>query len=130
MLPEHIGWLKHGVPIRFAGTVPPRYNLGASQTDTTEDEKLFLDLETHRLLELGAWEEVDASEVRCVNRVFLVPKAGSKKFRLVIDLRPMNVYGPLKAGKEKGAAGRESAPSGIRLRPPDSCPPRLGAGGK
>ena len=74
---ELVGWLKHGVPIRFAGAEPPKYDLGASLTDTTEDEKRFLETETRRLLELGAWEEINASEARCVNRVFLVPKAGS-----------------------------------------------------
>jgi hypothetical protein len=38
----------------------------------------------------GAWER--AHNTSYVSRIFLVPKAGVKKWRLIIDLRELNIY--------------------------------------
>jgi hypothetical protein len=51
--------------------------------------------ETVRCVRSGAWQEVD--RLHCRSRVFLVPKKevdaeGRKKWRLIIDLRPLNVH--------------------------------------
>ncbi|XRB11733.1 hypothetical protein RI054_03g15660 [Pseudoscourfieldia marina] len=90
--PQLLHWIAKGVAITFTNGPPPPYDLGASLTSMTEEENSFMEAETSRLLKLGAWEEIDGGAAHCVNRVHLVPKVGSKKFRLVIDLRPLNLF--------------------------------------
>ncbi|XRB22085.1 hypothetical protein RI054_29g119350 [Pseudoscourfieldia marina] len=90
--PQLLHWIAKGVAITFTNGPPPSYDLGASLTSMTEEENSFMEAETSRLLKLGAWEEIDGGAAHCVNRVHLVPKVGSKKFRLVIDLRPLNLF--------------------------------------
>ena len=47
-------------------------------------------------MESGAWQPVTAAQNRFVSRAFLVPKPGlkegRKQYRLVVDLRPLNVH--------------------------------------
>eukprot|EP00873_Tetraselmis_striata_P029215 jgi/Tetstr1/449479/TSEL_003901.t1 len=49
-----------------------------------------MDGELARFLASGAWEEGLCS--RWVSRLFLVPKPGVNKWRLIVDLRPLNRY--------------------------------------
>lgn len=88
-------WLQHGVKINFTNGPPPKYDMGSSCTDLTVEEQKFLDYEIDRQLTSGAWIETDNDG--WVSRAFLAPKPGYlpngvKKFRLVIDLRPVNKY--------------------------------------
>lgn len=60
-----------------------------------EEENAWLDREEERCVKSGAWKEVDS--LKYVSRVFLVPKSdrdseGRRKWRLIIDLRPLNVH--------------------------------------
>lgn len=90
-------WIEEGVPVvwnREAKRRLQRQGLscdqGRSLDQLTPDEAQFLNAEVERLLAIGAWEECPASAVCWVSRVFLVPKKGSKRYRLVIDLREFN----------------------------------------
>lgn len=90
-----LGWVKNGVPCYWKEGEPTPWNLGTSMEDATEEEVEWLGRETTRCVEVGAWEEVDS--LYCSSRVFLVPKKeldsqGRKKWRLIIDLRPLNVH--------------------------------------
>jgi hypothetical protein len=56
--------------------------------DATKQQLDFMDSELLRLLHSGAWEPGQRS--KWVSRMFLVPKPGENKWRLIIDLRPLN----------------------------------------
>lgn len=95
---ELLGCIKHGVKLVFnketrrklARNTKLSFDQGRSLDKLAPDEREFLEAETTRLLKIGAWEECPESAVCCISRVFLVPKKGSKKYRLVIDLRELN----------------------------------------
>ena len=70
-------WLRHGVRLPWVRGPPPPYHYGDSCVGATEEEQSFLDRETKRLLESGAWE--NATDARWVSKVFLVPKPGYTK---------------------------------------------------
>ena len=77
---------------------PPTDNKGVSlrSKDLDADERHWLDAEEQRSVDSGAWQPVSAAENRWVSRAFLVPKPGlkdgRKQFRLVVDLRPLNLH--------------------------------------
>jgi hypothetical protein len=56
--------------------------------DVAQQQLDFMDSELPRFLRSGAWEPGERSI--WVSRIFLVPKPGESKWRLIIDLRPMN----------------------------------------
>ena len=58
--------------------------------DATKPQLDFLATELPRFEACGAWER--ASNTRYVSRMFLVPKPGVNKWRLVIGLRELNNY--------------------------------------
>ena len=58
--------------------------------DATPTQLEFMDGELSRFLSSGAWEPGHSH--RWVSRLFLVPKPGHNKWRLIIDLRPLNEY--------------------------------------
>ena len=95
---ELLGCIKHGVKLVFnketrrklARNTKLSFDQGRSLDKLAPDEREFLEAEMTRLLKIGAWEECPESAVCCISRVFLVPKKGSKKYRLVIDLRELN----------------------------------------
>eukprot|EP00873_Tetraselmis_striata_P046349 jgi/Tetstr1/466613/TSEL_011101.t1 len=58
--------------------------------NTTPAQLEFMDGELARLLAVGAWERGYCA--KWVSRLFLVPKPGTNKWRLIIDLRPLNRY--------------------------------------
>jgi len=95
---EHIGasgqvvnWIRHGVRVKFKNGLRPRpFNHGVSMKDATQPQLDFLATELPRFEACGAWER--ASNPRYVSRMFLVPKPGINKWRLIIDLRELNTY--------------------------------------
>ena len=88
-------WIRTGVPCYWkAGAPRVPWHKGRSEVDG-EEENAWLDREEERCVKSGAWKPVE--QVRYCSRVFLVPKTdrdaeGRRKFRLIIDLRPLNVY--------------------------------------
>eukprot|EP00873_Tetraselmis_striata_P044281 jgi/Tetstr1/464545/TSEL_009302.t1 len=58
--------------------------------DATPAQLEFMDGELARFLAVGAWERGYCA--KWVSRLFLVPKPGTNKWRLIIDLRPLNRY--------------------------------------
>ena len=65
--------------------------MGRSFRGATPDEIAWLHTEKSRMLAAGAWEIGQCD--KWVSKAFLVPKKttdGSKNYRLVCDLRPIN----------------------------------------
>lgn len=58
--------------------------------DATRDQIMFMDNEVQRMVDIGAWEEGRRST--WISPMFLVPKPGSNKWRVIIDLRFLNRY--------------------------------------
>eukprot|EP00873_Tetraselmis_striata_P016125 jgi/Tetstr1/436389/TSEL_025221.t1 len=56
----------------------------------TPDKRSYMNGDLARFLSSGEWEEGHCS--RWVSRLFLVPKPGVNKWRLIIDLRPLHQY--------------------------------------
>jgi hypothetical protein len=56
--------------------------------DATKQQLDFMDSELPRFLQSGAWEPRQGG--MCVSKMFQVPKPGENKWRLIIDLRPLN----------------------------------------
>ena len=90
--------IKEGVAVEFTAGPPPPYDCGASCVDLTQRERAWLEQEVTRLLLLGAIEVAPEAERTHVSKVFLVEKGNSTpttpKFRIVVDLRPMNAHCP------------------------------------
>jgi hypothetical protein len=58
--------------------------------DATQQQLDFMDFELPRFMQLGVWGPGQRSN--WVSIMFLVPKPGKNKWRLIIDLRPLNKY--------------------------------------
>ena len=92
-----IDWIQHGVPLDLVRPMSA-FDAGESLTGLDEAEDAFVGQEMARLLDLGVIEEVSEQEEArrgredelFVSAVFLVPKKGSARYRLVIDFRPVN----------------------------------------
>jgi hypothetical protein len=83
----------HGVFIKDTfknGLRPKPFNHGVFIKDATPPQLDFLSMELPRFEACGAWEH--AYNTRNVYRMFLVPKTGVNKRRLIIDLRELNRY--------------------------------------
>ena len=96
-----VGWLREGVNLeRQWKDGPPRpFNQGVSLEGLDEEEQAWLDAETARLFESGAWEP--ATSDKFVSKAFLVDKKSDavdelgrpiRKWRLVVDLRHFNTF--------------------------------------
>ena len=89
-------WIKKGVPCYWQDGPPTHcWNKGVSCDKLTAEEQVWLEKEEGRLLEIGAMKRVQHSAY--VSRAFVIPKngvdaEGKRKFRLIIDLRPLNVF--------------------------------------
>ena len=90
--PRLLCWIKDGVKIQWRSNPPPSFDHGESLSDATADELLFIRSELARLMALGVIEETD--DPGFVSKVFLVPKKGSRKYRLVVDFRHTNSFCP------------------------------------
>ncbi|GLC60878.1 hypothetical protein PLESTB_001686500 [Pleodorina starrii] len=84
--------LKHGVPVEFlGGRPPPAFELPSFPVDDAQ-RRWWLETEEPRLVALGAISRVDpARSVDHVVNAFCVPKPGSGSWRLVVNLKRMNV---------------------------------------
>eukprot|EP00959_Pyramimonas_sp_CCMP1952_P304281 6368234-Pyramimonas_sp.AAC.1 len=58
--------------------------------DATRDQIMFMDCEVQRMIDIGAWEVGRRST--WTSPMFLVPKPGTNKWRVIIDLRFLNRY--------------------------------------
>ncbi len=92
--------VRDGVPVTWARHPPPPFDHGDSLRKASAEEKVFFAAERRRLLASGAWEV--AKKRRFVSQAFLVPKVGSKAFRLVIDLRWLNSFCPPAGAEVEG----------------------------
>ena len=88
--PRVLSWIEQGVRIPFRSGPPPPFHHGVSMTDATPAQLEFLSTELPRFYESGAFE--DGSCARWVSRMFLVPKPGENRWRVIIDLRHLNNY--------------------------------------
>ncbi|GLI70651.1 hypothetical protein VaNZ11_015586 [Volvox africanus] len=84
--------LKHGVPVEFLGDRPPPAFDLPSFPVTIEQRRWWLEQEEPRLIALGAISRVEAPQaVKHVVNAFCVPKPGSGSWRLVVNLKRMNI---------------------------------------
>ena len=97
--PQVMEWLRHGARCDWIKGPPPPFNMGVScagPQGLTTEQSLFLEKEVSRCFATGAWEEAPPGECDHVSRVHLVPKktppGQPQKWRVVVDLRPTNLY--------------------------------------
>ena len=83
-------WIETGVRVPWKGEPPPKFHKGASLTDRTLSQNEFWQEEKERLVKCGAWERGGRPDY--VTKAFLVPKPGTNKWRLVVDLRHLNQF--------------------------------------
>ncbi len=93
---RQLRWISEGIRVEWSGRQRPhRYDVGPSCTQVTAEQSAWLESELARCVhETGALEPGRSREHVC--RAFLVPKPaaadGTKKWRLIVDLRPLNAY--------------------------------------
>ena len=88
-------WVSRGVPCYWKAGAPAPWNMGQSMMDASPAEVDWVEREASRCVNSGAWREVNS--LQYCSRVFLVPKPGLDsegrvKYRLIIDLRPLNMH--------------------------------------
>jgi hypothetical protein len=84
--------LKQGVPVEFLGGRPPPAFELPSFPVTDDQQRWWLDKEEPRLVALGAISRVDpARPPDHVVNAFCVPKPGGGGWRLVVNLKRMNI---------------------------------------
>ena len=94
-----LDWIQRGVPLELVRPMAA-FDRGESLVGLPAEEAAFVQAELSRLLDSGVVEEVTAAEeaeragagALYVSSVFLVPKKGAARFRLVIDFRPVNAH--------------------------------------
>ncbi|KAK3238437.1 hypothetical protein CYMTET_51557 [Cymbomonas tetramitiformis] len=87
---EVMQWISKGAKMRWVDKAPLPFDHGVSLGDATPPQLEWMAAETERCLRTGAW--VRARRRRHVSRVFLVPKPGTNKWRLVMDFRWLNAH--------------------------------------
>ncbi|KAG2386401.1 hypothetical protein C9374_002847 [Naegleria lovaniensis] len=87
---EIVGLLKDGVPIMVSKYFIPYYGR-VDISLWSKEEREFLTEEICMMLSIGALEFFQGTP-KVVAKYRLVPKKGKKKFRLIVDLRPLNKY--------------------------------------
>ncbi|KAK3282208.1 hypothetical protein CYMTET_10046 [Cymbomonas tetramitiformis] len=85
---EVMQWISKGARMRSVDKAP--FDHEVSLGDATPPQLEWMAAETERCLKTGAW--VRARRRRHVSRVFLVPKPGTNKWRLVMDFRWLNAH--------------------------------------
>ena len=89
-------WVRQGVPCYWKDGPPQHpWNKGHSCDKLGAEEQEWLEREEERLVRIGAWRRVRFN--RYVSKAFVIPKVrvdseGRRKFRMTLDLRPLNVY--------------------------------------
>ena len=90
-----LDWLKHGVPVQWRGDKPPPPFRLPELPVSDAERSWWFSVEEPRLLKLGAIARVDAtggeSVPEHVCNAFCVPKPGESKWRVVVNLKRMNV---------------------------------------
>ncbi|KAK3266376.1 hypothetical protein CYMTET_24998 [Cymbomonas tetramitiformis] len=76
--------------MRWVDKAPLPFDHGVSLGDATPPQLEWMAAETERCLKTGAWVRVRRR--RHISRVFLVPKPGTHKWRLVMDFRWLNAH--------------------------------------
>ncbi|KAK3269832.1 hypothetical protein CYMTET_21730 [Cymbomonas tetramitiformis] len=87
---EVMQWISKGARMRWVDKAPLPFDHGVSLGDATPPQLEWMAAEPERCLRTGAW--VRARRRRHVSRVFLVPKPGTNKWRLVMDFRWLNAH--------------------------------------
>ncbi|KAK3268805.1 hypothetical protein CYMTET_22712 [Cymbomonas tetramitiformis] len=87
---EVMGWISKGAKMRWIDKAPEPFDHGVSSVDATPPQLEWMAAETEGCLKTSAW--VRAKRRRHVSRVFLVPKPGTNKWRLVMDFRWLNAH--------------------------------------
>eukprot|EP00873_Tetraselmis_striata_P027140 jgi/Tetstr1/447404/TSEL_034840.t1 len=83
--------IRQGIRISFKNGQRPRpYNHGVCMRDATQAQLDFMATELLQFKAIGAWERGRCD--KWVSRIFLVPKPGTNKWRLIIDLRELNKW--------------------------------------
>ncbi|KAK3239085.1 hypothetical protein CYMTET_50960 [Cymbomonas tetramitiformis] len=85
---EVMQWISKGARMRWVDKAPLPFVHGVSLADATPPQLEWMAAETERCLKTGAW--VRARRRRHVSGVFLVPKPGTNKWRLVMDFHWLN----------------------------------------
>ena len=83
-------WIQPGVRVPWKKGPPPPFNRGKSLLQRTSQQDEFWQVEKERLVNCGAWERGGSRDF--VTKAFLVPKPGTNKWRLVVDLRHLNSF--------------------------------------
>ena len=83
---EVLSWISDGIKLPFTKT-PDRYE--CVNHKFSSEQVRFLDTEINKLLKSGAVSR-SVNKPHCVNALGCVPKK-NKSFRLIVDLRPLNV---------------------------------------
>lgn len=92
-----VEWLRDGFPVKpVAGVSLP----GQPHQGAVEDPA-WVSAEIARLVAEGAVVECE-TRPRVLSNIFMVPKAGPKRFRLVVDMRGLNKTLPRRAAKQEG----------------------------
>ena len=85
-----VEWIETGVRVPWEDEPPPPFHNGVSLQERTPGQQEFWVKEKQRLIDCGAWEV--GVDRRYVTKAFLVPKPGTNKWRLVVDLRHLNSF--------------------------------------
>jgi hypothetical protein len=86
-----VNLMRLGVRVKFKRGVRPRpFNHGISMADTTPSQLDTFDTDLPRFGAFGQWER--AHNTRYMSRMFLVPKPWDNQWRVIIDLRELNIY--------------------------------------
>eukprot|EP00873_Tetraselmis_striata_P034703 jgi/Tetstr1/454967/TSEL_041828.t1 len=81
-----VDMIRNGMRIPLKSGPPAPFHQGVSMVGATPDQLRFMDGELARILASGAWEEGHCS--RLAYRLFLVPKPGVNKWRLISTYNP------------------------------------------
>ena len=102
--PERVlEWVRDGFPVTISDRRALESAARAGRPSGTVEDPAWLDAEVARLVAEGAVEAV-AHRPHVVSPVFLVDKPGPKRFRLVVDMRMLNLALPHRVAKQEGLA--------------------------
>lgn len=83
--------VRWGVPLAWKGETPVQGKAKGNFIQGMEQEE-WMEKEVEKMLESRAIKVVEKGEECWISPVHLVPKNGPKKFRLVIDMRELNLF--------------------------------------
>lgn len=108
--PVVMDWLTNGVPLYPRGVLVLAAQPDPKQYILSEEQKEWMQKELNRLIKSSAIKCLGSQQERPkflleISPVFLVPKKGPKKWRMVIDLRRLNSILPKKNVRLEGLGG-------------------------